>query len=146
MIKNHDLKRRRFLELCEKKGLRITPQRTIIYEELIKAQDHPSVDALYKRVRKTLPNISFDTVYRTLISFSDLGIVRTVEGYGELKRFDPDIDNHHHLRCIKCQKIIDFCNETYNALKIPVELTKGFTIMSKREILEGVCKDCSKRG
>lgn len=146
MINDVKTKKQFFHDKCAQSGLKITPQRAVIYDELLKAKDHPSSDDLYKRVRKILPNISFDTVYRTLLSFSDAGIVRLVEGYGELKRFDPDIENHHHLRCMQCQKIVDFCNKSYDALTVPSELEREFTILNKRVVLEGVCRDCAKKG
>ncbi len=146
MIQDVQAKRQTFRDKCFQCGLKMTPQRSAIYDELLKAQDHPSADDLYKRVRKVLPNISFDTVYRTLLSFSETGIVRLVEGYGELKRFDPDIDNHHHLHCVQCQKIIDFCNQSYDALKIPTEFEKEFTVLNKRVVLEGLCKECARKG
>lgn len=145
MDKMIEKRRRFFQDKCLESGLKITPQRMVIYDELVGAKDHPCVDDLYRRVRKTLPNISFDTVYRTLLSFSDAGIVRVVEGYGELKRFDPDTENHHHLRCLRCQKIIDFSNSTYDALKVPTEFDGEFTIVNKRVVLEGICKECSKK-
>lgn len=141
-----ETKKQFFYDKCVQSGLKITPQRAAIYDELLKAKDHPSADDLYKRVRKALPNISFDTVYRTLLSFSEVGIVRLVEGYGELKRFDPDIDSHHHLRCMRCHKIIDFCNQSYDAIKVPSEFEKEFTVLSKRVVLEGICRDCAKKG
>ena len=132
-----------FRKECLEHNLKITPQRTEIYKELLKAKDHPSADALYRRVRGQLPNISFDTVYRTLLSFSEIGIVDIVEGYGEPKRFDPDTRNHHHFRCIRCGNIIDFHNDLYDNLEIPEEIKKGFNVTKKRVILEGTCKKCS---
>lgn len=136
-------KAREFIKkTCTEKGLKVTPQRVIIYEELSKATDHPSAEAIYKRVKKILPNISFDTVYRTLLSFTDLGIINLVEGYGEKKRFEPNTYNHHHCRCVKCHKIIDFCNEAYNSIQVPDELSKQFQVLNKRVILEGICAKC----
>lgn len=146
MIKNLNEKKQEFYDKCSKSGLKVTPQRLAIYDELIKAKDHPSANDLYKRVRKALPNISFDTVYRTLLSFTEIGLAHLVEGYGELRRFDPDVDNHHHLRCIKCQKIIDFSNASYDAIKVPSEVNKEFTVLNKKVVLEGVCKACNKKG
>jgi len=146
MITDIKEKKQFFYDKCVEHGLKITPQRSAIYDELVKAKDHPSANDLYKRVRKALPNISFDTVYRTLLSFFEIGLAHLVEGYGELKRFDPDIDHHHHLRCIKCQKIIDFDNTFYDEIKIPSELNKEFTILNKKVVLEGICKECSKKG
>ncbi len=133
-----------FIEKCNQHGLKITPQRTIIYEELIKSKDHPSADVLYKKVRNRLSNISFDTVFRTLETFTEIGIIKQVEGSGELKRFDPDMDNHHHLHCMRCKKIIDFTNTDFDQLQLPNNLNNGFKTLNKRVVFEGVCKECSK--
>lgn len=143
-IQNTNAFKEIFRAKCTAHSLKITPQRVTIYEELLKAKDHPSADAIYKRVRKTLPNISFDTVYRTLLSFSEIGIVNLVEGYGEKKRFEPNLNNHHHFRCIKCHAIIDFFNEAYNSIEVPCELKKQFQVLNRRVVLEGICRECSK--
>lgn len=131
-----------FYEKCAENDLKITPQRVLIYEELIKAKDHPSADVLYKRVRKSLPNISFDTVYRTLLSFAEIGLVSLVEGYGEQKRFEPNLHQHHHFRCIKCYTIYDFKNDAYNDIAVPESVQKQGVIINKRVVLEGICSKC----
>ncbi len=134
-----------FREKCREKGLKVTPQRTLIYEVLSEAKDHPSADAIYKRVRKSMPNISFDTVYRTLLSFTEMGIVSLVEGYGEQKRFEPNDHNHHHCRCVKCRAIIDFCNDSYDSIQVPPEISGQFQVISKRVVLEGLCSKCKAK-
>ena len=131
-----------FRTKCEQHKLRVTPQRLVIYEELVKSKDHPSADVIFKRTRKLFPNISFDTVYRTLLTFTEIGLVRLVEGYGEAKRFDPDLDSHHHLRCIKCNTIIDFHEKAYDKLPVPPNIEQQFEIINKRVVLEGICKNC----
>lgn len=131
-----------FYKKCVEHGLKVTPQRVRIYEELMKAVDHPSADAIYQRVRKALPNISFDTVYRTLLLFTEVGIVTLVEGYGEQRRFEPNGHQHHHFRCIKCHAIHDFENDTYDNIAVPESIKKQGVIMSKRVVLEGVCSKC----
>jgi len=125
--------------------MKITPQRTVVYIEFARSKDHPSADILYKRVKKSLPNISFDTVYRTLLSFSEMGIADVVEGYGEPKRFDPDTGKHHHFRCMKCGKIIDFRSELYDSIKIPKKIEEDFTVINRKVILEGFCEYCGNK-
>jgi Fur family peroxide stress response transcriptional regulator len=125
-------------------GLKITPQRTLIYKELLKAIDHPSADTIYKRLVKKIPNISFDTVNRTLLTFSKIGITKIVEGYGQPKRYDPDIEPHHHFRCIKCNRIIDFQNKEYDNITVPEELQKKFLVTDKKVVLEGFCDKCRR--
>jgi Fur family peroxide stress response transcriptional regulator len=131
-----------FYEKCAEHGLKVTPQRVRIYEELVKSADHPSANAIYKRVRKSLPNISFDTVYRTLLSFTEFGLITLVEGYGEEKRFEPNGHPHHHFRCIKCHIINDFQNDAYNNIPVPEAVKKQGIILNKKVVLEGICLKC----
>ena len=134
-----------FCQRCQERDLNMTPQRTAIYEELLESKDHPCAEDVYDRVKKILPGISLDTVYRTLTSFADMGVVHVVEGYSESKRYDPDIRTHHHFRCQKCNKIVDFSNKDYDNLKIPREFRKKFKVKNVKVILEGVCGKCSKK-
>jgi Fur family peroxide stress response transcriptional regulator len=132
-----------FYKKCAEHGLKVTPQRVRIYEELTKAMDHPSADVIFKRVRKDLPNISFDTVYRTLLSFTEIGIVYLVEGTGEQKRFETNQHQHHHFRCIKCYTIYDFEHDAYNDIAVPDVVKKQGVIINKRVVLEGICSKCT---
>ena len=129
---------------CRKHKLSMTPQRLAVYTELIKSTDHPDSEDIYQRVKTSCPDISLDTVYRTLSKFAEIGVVDLVEGYGESKRYDPDTDKHHHLRCTQCNKIIDFHDEQFDNLKIPRMLQKNFRVTNVKVILEGRCSDCSK--
>jgi Fur family peroxide stress response transcriptional regulator len=126
-------------------GLKITPQRTAIFQELLKAKDHPTADDIYKRIVKKIPNISFDTVNRTLSTFSKIGMIKVVEGYGQAKRYDPDMGIHHHFRCIRCGRIIDFHNKDYDNIAVPAEINKRFTVTSKKVVIEGLCGQCGKK-
>jgi Fur family peroxide stress response transcriptional regulator len=134
-----------FYRRSKENGLKITPQRTAIYQELLKAKDHPSADIIYRRLVKKIPNISFDTVNRTLATFSKIGIANVVEGYGQPKRFDPDITIHHHFRCVQCDTIIDFHNKAYDNITVPQEIQKQFTVWNKKVVLEGLCNKCKKK-
>jgi Fur family peroxide stress response transcriptional regulator len=130
-----------FYQKCEEHNLKVTPQRVFVYQELRKATDHPSIDEIHKRVKEDLPNISFDTVYRTALSLVEIGLVNVVEGGGS-KRFDANIFQHHHFRCIKCYRIIDFESDYYDNVSIPEELQKKFHIVNQKIQLEGICDEC----
>jgi len=134
-----------FYRRSKEHGLKITPQRIAIYQELLKAKDHPSADVIYRRLVKKIPNISFDTVNRTLLTFSQIGITNIVEGYGQPKRYDPDITTHHHFRCIQCNNIIDFYNKAYDNITVPQEIQTQCTVLNKKVVLEGLCDKCSKK-
>jgi Fur family peroxide stress response transcriptional regulator len=133
-----------FCRKSKEHGLKITPQRTAIFQELLKAKDHPTADCIYRRMVKKIPNMSFDTVNRTLATFSKIGMIKVVEGYGQAKRYDPDLGLHHHFRCIRCGCIIDFLNTDYDNIAVPPEINKRFTVTSKKVVLEGLCSQCGK--
>ena len=134
-----------FKKQCRMNNLRITPQRSIIFQYLSDSTDHPTADKIYQQVKQKFPHISFDTVNRTLLTFSEIGLVNLVEGYGESRRFEPNLEQHHHFRCIKCHKIIDFQDEDLNSIKIPEKIKSKFKILNQRVVLEGICDQCSMK-
>ncbi len=134
----------RFRQICRENRLRLTPQRIAIYKQLLASKEHPAADDVYQQVKKGYQHISFDTVYRTLLTFVEIGLIRAVEGYGEPRRFDPDLSCHHHLRCLRCNAIIDFeCGE-FKGVKLPDSLKDKFKVINQRLVLEGLCGKCQK--
>ncbi len=131
-----------FEGICRKHGLHVTPQRIAIYRELISSSEHPTAVTIFKRVRKSFPGISLDTVNRTLLTFKEIGLAKMVESSGDPKRYDPNLDPHHHFRCIKCGKIVDFENASYDAIEIPPQIQEKYVVMDKRVYLEGFCDTC----
>ena len=137
-----DEKQRLFEETCHKHGMKITPQRVAIYRELTSSKKHPSAIAIFRKIRKYYPNISLGTVNSTLLTFSSIGLAKIVESSGDPKRFEPDLEPHHHFRCIKCGKIIDFTNRAYDNIAVPNEIKRRFVVTGKKVHLEGLCDKC----
>ena len=131
-----------FESICREHGLSITPQRVAIYKELLSSLEHPSAIMIYKKVSEYYPNISLDTVNRTLLTFHKIGLAKAVGGSGDPKRFDPNLEPHHHFRCVSCGKIVDFKSESYDTLEVPPELEEKFVVMEKIVHLEGYCDNC----
>lgn len=137
-----DEKQRMFEEVCHRHGMKITPQRVAIYKELTSSKRHPSAITIFRTIRKYYPNISLGTVNSTLLSFSRIGLAKIVESSGEPKRFDPDMEPHHHFKCIKCGRIIDFINDTYDNIAVPAEIKRKYVVTGKKVHLEGLCDKC----
>lgn len=131
-----------FRRECAEGRFRITPQRVAIYEELARSSSHPSAEDIYLRVREKFPHISFDTVYRTLMTFTESGLIIMVEGHGGRKRFDGDTGKHYHFRCRRCGELFDFHHENWDELCVPPEIEKKFRVREIRVVLEGVCRKC----
>lgn len=128
-----------------KAKLKITPQRMAILGELADNHNHPTADAVYQKIKRKLPNISFDTVNRTLIAFARSGVIKIAEGQGGAKRYDPMTEPHHHFHCVQCNRIIDFMNEEYDRIKLPVNITKKHQVLGQKIVLDGICEDCKNR-
>ena len=131
-----------FKHVCKTHKIRLTPQRMVIYKELISRDDHPSTDMLYQRIQKKFPTISFDTVHRAMLTFCHIGVAGIVEGTGNPKRFDGTLDKHHHFQCIRCKKIIDVYHEAYDRLPVPERLQAQCRILKQSVRFEGICTDC----
>jgi Fur family peroxide stress response transcriptional regulator len=133
-----------FRQKCRRAGLKITPQRTEVYTALIQTKEHPSAEAVFREIRKVLPNISLDTVNRTLLTLSEIGAAFIVEGTGDAKRFDANLENHQHFKCVRCKKIFDFYHEPFNRIEVPANIKRKFTVLRKTVYLEGICNICKK--
>ena len=131
-----------FESICREHGLSITPQRVAIYKELISSLEHPSAIMIYKKVSEYYPYISLDTVNRTLLTFHKIGLAKAVGGSGDPKRFDPNLEPHHHFKCVSCGKIVDFVNQAYDSLEIPGEIQNKFVVLDKKVHMEGFCDQC----
>ena len=131
-----------FLEKCKAHQLKITPQRTAIYKTLLGSTQHPTADSIFRKIQRDYPNISFDTVNRTLLTFTQIGIIDVIESFSGSRRFDPNLGSHHHIHCIQCGEIFDFLNPEYDQLPIPKTINRKYKIISKRVILNVLCESC----
>lgn len=134
-----------FEDLCREKGLKLTHQRLETYRELLSALDHPSVETLFQRVRKRIPTISLDTVYRILAMLEESGMINRIQTSEGPARFEPDYGVHHHLVCKRCQKIEDFRWDSFDAMAMPSELAAWGAIDARSIVVEGVCNACLKK-
>jgi Fe2+ or Zn2+ uptake regulation protein len=130
--------------LQKQSNLRMTRQRKVILEELRKVSTHPSADEVYEMVRRRLPRISLGTVYRNLEILSESGDIQKLEPGCSLKRFDGNPYKHYHIRCTRCDRVVDAPADL--DLKIDHEQVKtiGFKIMGYMLEFLGLCSHCSE--
>ena len=135
---------RDFEEVCRKEGLKITHQRLEIFKELINSHDHPTVEKLYHRLQPKLSTISLDTVYRTLTTLEQHGLVVRVETEESQARFEGKMEEHHHAICKKCGTITDFLGKLPDDAILPAEILKWGKISKKSITLHGLCRQCAQ--
>ena len=88
-----------FMTVCRANGVKITPQRMEVFREVARTDAHPDVESIFSDVRKRMPAISMDTVYRTLCSLEKLGLIQKVSELHGATRYDGNVDHHNHFVC-----------------------------------------------
>jgi Fur family peroxide stress response transcriptional regulator len=134
-----------FVQFCRRQGMKATHQRMEIFRELVGSQEHPDAETVYRRVRKRVPSISRDTVYRTLSALEIGGHIRRTEVLGGPARFDANTDLHHHFICTICGAIKDFHSEALDHLPVPDSVKTFGSIESAQVQVRGVCSACIGR-
>ena len=137
---------RAFEEACRRDGLKVTHQRLEIFKELLNSHDHPTVEKLYNRLLPKLPTISLDTIYRTLTTLEQHGLVSRVQTVESQARFESKMEEHLHLICKKCGKITDFDWQFFDQVALPPEIENWGHIEQKNITLHGLCKQCARGG
>ena len=127
---------------CRRTGLKVTPQRMAVYKALLTSRDHPCAETVCRQVRKLLPNVSLDTVNRTLLKLHEIGVAFIVEGSGDAKRFDANLEAHQHFKCVRCRRIIDFHHEPFDRINVPGGLRDRFDVLRTTVYLVGFCDRC----
>jgi Fur family ferric uptake transcriptional regulator len=127
-----------------KHPLRMTAQRRIILEELRKVLTHPTAGEIYEIVRKRLPRISLGTVYRNLEILSEIGMIQKLETAGTQKRFDGIVENHYHVRCIRCGRVDDVLADSIPMINEALAEASDYEILWHRLEFVGLCPQCKK--
>jgi len=124
--------------------LRITRQRRVILDEFKRANSHLTADEIFKRVRRIVPLVSLGTVYRNLEILYSHGLINKLKTAGHQKLFEANIEDHHHLCCEKCGKILDIPAQSVNFDIQSIQTGKNFEITGYRLELLGLCAECKE--
>jgi Fur family peroxide stress response transcriptional regulator len=135
-----------FTKICRQSGIRATHQRREIFREVAGTDEHPDAETIYKRVRKRMPTVSLDTVYRTLSLLEEKGLLRRLELFSGRTRFDANTQPHHHFICTQCGLVRDFTSERMDALAPPAEALPWGDVRSVNVQLRGICSGCLAKG
>ena len=129
------------LQTCIEKGIKITEQRKVIAEVLSRANDHPSVEQVYKRTAEIDNRISLATVYRTMKVFEENEIIERLDfrdGKSRYEKKASDKEHHHHLIDIQNNKIIEFSDDMLEEIKHEIARKLGYELVDHKLELYGI--------
>ena len=123
------------------RGLRVTPQRFAVYDNLLGRCDHPTADDILSDLNQAAPTSSQATVYSSLQALREVNLVREVLLEEGVCRYDANVDPHHHFRCQSCGAIADIPWETLASLNLQT-LSPRWQIEGYEVTVRGVCDRC----
>ncbi|MFO7245591.1 MAG: Fur family transcriptional regulator [Thermaerobacter sp.] len=130
-------------------GFRGTPQRRAILQVLLASPRHLTAQEVFNQVRDSFPDLSLDTVYRTLRTLAQLGIACQSHLHTRhAHRFSLAAagDHHHHLICIHCGRSVEFAECAVQASLAQVARRHGFALTGHALEIYGYCGDCRRDG
>jgi Fur family peroxide stress response transcriptional regulator len=125
--------------------LKVTHQRAEIFREVAQTLSHPDAETVLEGVRRRVPSVSLDTVYRTLWLLADLDLIRTLSPLRERARFDANLEGHHHFVCVRCGFTRDFESEGLGTLPIPAAARKLGRVQALHVEARGLCRKCASQ-
>ena len=125
-----------------RQGLKVTPQRQLLFRLLHDNPSHPTAECLYAEASAEMPGISLRTVYQTLNDLVSMGELRQVPASGgAAARFDANTTHHHHAHCDSCGALHDVYVRDLDGLH--VDGAEGFRVRTANIVFNGVCASCA---
>jgi len=121
------------------KCLRPTYLRLRVLESLHQGGTHPTVDEIYRVLLPEIPSLSKATIYNSLNTFVEVGLVRTVGIDGSQMRYDITLADHGHFQCEACGTIVNFAIDIERVL---IDELSPFEIHEKNVYVKGFCPNC----
>ena len=133
-----------FKDVLKKEGLKITPQRISVLEEIMKDKGHRESEDIYMAIKVRKTHVSRATVYRTLDILVQNGFARKLNLGDGRARYEKKIDSphHDHMICNDCGKIIEFVNDEIEKIQEEITKQQQFKLQQHIHQLFGICKEC----
>lgn len=136
------------MQELEAAGKRSTPQRYAVCQALVEHGGHPTVAEVFERVSSTFPMISQATVYNTIDTLEELGLIQRLDiANHDHTHYDLDVHPHVNIVCRHCEYITDVSLDTLTELLDQVSERTGCEIdRHAGVIVYGVCPACKAAG
>ena len=129
-------------EILRQRGLRVTAQRVAVLRAVSRAP-HVSADVVAETVRAEIGTISIQGVYDALSALTESGLLRRIQPAGSPARYEDRVgDNHHHLICRVCERMIDVDCAIGVAPCLTAAEAGGYEIDEAEVIYWGRCPEC----
>ncbi len=124
-------------------GQKVTPQRMLVLCTVRHSRQHITASEILEEVRRSYPFVDASTVYRTLASASEIGLVSMTDmGAGDTEYEWVGKDRHHHLICRACGSVTSLDNSYLDSLATALYDELGFQADLGHFGIFGLCRAC----
>jgi Fur family ferric uptake transcriptional regulator len=128
--------------LLRRHGLQVTAQRLAVLRA-VSVQPHSTADDLYTIVRCEIGAISRQAVYDALGALTDKRLLRRIQPAGSPARYEDRVgDNHHHLICRTCRRMVDVDCAVGDVPCLTAADDSGYEVDEAEVIYWGRCPEC----
>lgn len=129
-------------ELFRQRGIQVTAQRLAVLRA-VSSQPHVTAEGVAETVRAEIGAISLQSVYDALALMVSAGLIRRIQPSGSPARFeDRTGDNHHHLICRLCGRLLDVDCAVGAAPCLTAADDHGYQIDEAEVAYWGRCPEC----
>jgi Fur family transcriptional regulator, stress-responsive regulator len=129
-------------DLLRRHGIQVTAQRLAVLRA-VSGHPHVTADAIAEAVRSEIGAISLQSVYHALAILAAQGLIRRIQPAGSPARFEDRVgDNHHHLICRICGKVVDVDCAVGSAPCLTAHDDRGYEIDEAEVAYWGRCPRC----
>jgi len=129
-------------DLLRQNGVQVTAQRLAVLAA-VSRRPHGTTDDVAKAVRAEIGVISRQAVYDALGVLADKGLIRRIQPAGSPARYeDRTGDNHHHLICRGCGRMVDVDCATGAAPCLTPTDDAGYEVDEAEVVYWGRCPEC----
>lgn len=116
-----------------------TLQRIAICRYVLCEADHPTAEQVFEWAQKNMDKISQATVYNTLGTLTEAGLLRTFKfSHSEKVIYDCNTEDHFHFFDENTEKIFDIGHES---VSVQLDLPKKYKVNGLDLILKGEIKN-----
>jgi Fur family transcriptional regulator, stress-responsive regulator len=128
--------------LLRQHGLQVTAQRLAVLRA-VSSRPHSTADDIEKVVRAEIGAISRQAVYDVLAALTDKGLLRRIQPAGSPARYEDRVgDNHHHLICRTCGRMVDVDCAVGDTPCLTAADDWGYEVDEAEVIYWGRCPEC----
>ncbi len=128
--------------LLRRHGLHVTAQRLAVLRA-VTDRPHSTADDIDKVVRAEIGAISHQAVYDALGALTEKGLLRRIQPAGSSARYEDRVgDNHHHLICRSCRRMVDVDCAVGDTPCLTAADDSGYEIDEAEVIYWGRCPEC----